>query len=480
MRILYVPFFSNINYEGCSIFNAMRVLLMNMVKQHNDVFIHWPVPAPPFSTKNLGYIDHPRVETFPVKAIRLQGNDAVFVPSDLFERFNSHWGDTPIDLILCDKPRVAFWVKMLMNQHLRHHETEIPIMTFSQYALVRSRESDQDSSEDFELAQVLGWFSAQKTVWPSSRDRRIGLQAARRYLRPSAVNRIIERSIDDVPNSIDTDRITGHMSVRSKDEMLINYGSRFAHGYRPAKVFEEMESVFKGGRQVKFVITSPSKPAKFSSVLLGELTERGVPYEAHIPCGQTKFYREASRCHVVLRMEPGYESSLSLREHMFMKLAVVMPRGKVIEPLLEGYPWQYDTVAEARTMLRYLVDHYWDEDVQETLETFRDRVVELNSASTSGERLYHHCVGVVAGVLPELSSVKQTVSLCMDAIERSGKREFTWTEFCLMCKKHTDSGIEPKKHIYFGRTNMTFKHALIHAGWVDDCQGPEPHFVEVK
>jgi hypothetical protein len=69
---------------------------------------------------------------------------------------------------------------------------------------------------------------------------------------------------------------------------------------------------------------------------------------------------------------------------------------------------------------------------------------------------------------------------CNDAITRSGKEVFTWLEFCEMCRKFTDAGIAPDKHLYFSRTNISFVQALRFLGFEDDCQTAIPTYRRVR
>ena len=417
MRVLYVPFFSNVNLGGCSIFNNMKIAARTLVERHPDVFVHYPLPGPPFEQNGADYLKHPRIETFTVPAIRYQENDTVYVPPVLFDRFNIHHGDVGVDLVLCDKHRLTPWIKLLMNQHLKSPDASVPVVNYAQYPMCDG-EVGNHSTPEWELSQTLGIFTA-PTMWACNFDLQLCLKVARKWCLPHVVRTIEDNAILDCGVAIDCARIDKHMIEKPRDQILINYGFRLSAAYGIEENFDEVDKMYRAGRKLKLIITTPSASAgRVGGGLLNKLKKLGVPHEAHIACPQDDFFRIASGCHIALRTADGSESSVSFLEHVYMRVACLLPWAKKVEPWMEGYPWTYKNKAEMHGMARYLVDNYWSDEVQSTLDKYRERVLQHKSCDGRADRMYGHFSRIINQSAPTGKMNESVVGITRDTLDR--------------------------------------------------------------
>ena len=480
MRILYVPFHSNVNLGGCSIFNNLKVLLRTLVERHEDIYVYYPLPpSPPFDLSAAEYLNHPRIETFPVSAYPEQGDEAVSAPSELFERFNIISGRDFVDVVICDKPRISLWLRMILNNNLQGYEYATPVVNYVQYPLIRG--GRVKCLPEFEYAQVLGWYSGHN-IWCSHHDYELGMRCARKYAKGSMLRRIQEQSHIGVGTVIDHERIDRYAKPKPRGEIRINYASRLGAHYRFKEIFKEIETLYCTGRDVRLVITSPS-PAlgRGGARELKDLKTKGLPLEIHAPCPQESFYEIGSRCHVSLYLIRETGPSLALREQVYMGQAVIVPRERAYEELLPDWPYMYDTDDEMRVMLRHVVENYWADDIQEALAVQKKRIREEFDAGHRADELRRVLQQALDDAAQEESWFGWLIELVAEVLKKAGQPDsFSWAEFSVLLKEHAERRSTPDEYVYLGRTRWHFVHAIRKAGYVDSCDRPEQIFRRVS
>jgi hypothetical protein len=474
MRILYIPFFSNKNLGGCSIFNSMKVILRRLVETHEDVFVYYPIPKEGFDLSATEYLDHPRIQRVPVSAATDQEGDLIYLPDELVKMFNVNTGEHIVDLILCDKSRISVWVELLLNNQMNAMDGSIPLVNFNQFTMVREGRT-RHYTQSFEYSQVLGWFAAHGNLWGTRHDFDLALKAARKYAKGTVIQRIIDSSFFGCGLAMDCDRIDEHSNSKPRGEVLVNYASRLGHHYKFREIFRELETLFKTGRKFKLVITTPSiARGMLGGKELKRLKREGLPHELHIACPQTEYYERASQCHVSLYMIRHSGATMGLREQIFMRQVVVAPNEPVYRELLPDYPFLYDTEDEMRVKLRRAVDNYWTEEVQEVVERYRERVREHYDIGARVDSVYGFFEKLVGDNARTYPNIRKLTQAALDA--NGWPDEVDYEGFREMVKK----GTRTKRDVeatFTGYNRMHFIRALRELGYRDTCATSTPTYV---
>jgi hypothetical protein len=476
VRILYVPFFSNLSLGGCSIFNNVKVLLRGLVEANEDMFVYYPLPEAPFdSSVGERYLEHPRIKTIPVKAYRTQEDDLVYVPERLVELFNINDGTYPVDLIICDKHRITVWLDLLINNQVRGVTGNIPIVNWTQYpTLAEGRMSGINPA--FEYAQVMGWYAAHN-FWTSRHEYQMGLRAARKYGSGSVVQKIMKQSHFAGTMALDCDRILRHSKPKpTEGPVLCNFGNRYGTHYKFDEIFSEFELLFQAGRDVRLVVTTPSAFGKASSMSKKGLNHRRMEWEEHPRCLQEQFYELASQCHVGLYMIKEAGAMLAPREQVFMKIALVIPDAPIFQEILPGYPWVYRNSKEMRTLLRHLVDHYWSEEVQSELQKQSDKMRELWDVQTKIQHVREELWKIESDNRDHAASIRKLTEIALDA--EGWPEAFSLDEFAGYVRRNTETK-RPISATFSGFSRTHFIWALKDLGYEDTCLEERPTYVRV-
>lgn len=472
MRILYVPFFSSKNLGGCSIFNAMKVLLRGIVESDENVFVYYLVPAnDDFDIEAATYIEHPRIKQIPVKAFSTQEIDMVFMPTEVMELFNATSGKYAVDLILTDKQRISLWLKMMVNSGIRSPSGDIPIVTMSQFQ-TGSVENGENipHSEEFFYSQILGWYAGWN-LWQCPQHLKDAIKLSNKYAKPHVVDRIIKRSHKGWVTLVSVDRLRPYLSEeKSKDEIVVHYGSRMGSTYYFHDVFHDIDRLYQAGRPVKLLITSPSVSAGASGGKeLKRLSDSRANMEVVIPCKQEEFYRRAAQAHVSLWIAPHSGPSLSIREQAYLGQVIVAPRRGVYELMFPDYPYLYSSVAERQFILRHVVENYWSDEVQEVIAKYRKHIEDNHDIKNEIANISQF----LRNASDDGDNTGSTENILKDVLEAaSWPEQITLSELRALVRKETRIGRDIEVN-YTGTNRVHFIRAMRMLGYVDDYQTEE-------
>lgn len=477
MRILYVPFFSNGNLQGCSIFNSQKVLLRAIVENCPDVFLYYLVPEKDVETNSpaLQYLVHPRIMQIPVRAFRFQEDDLVYAPEQIYDLFNIDTGEYPVDLVLCDKHRITPWVSLLVNNKITGVNGNIPVVNVSQFG--SGLESDYAShTEEFVYSQVMGWFVGWN-MWLAPFQQKLALDVARKFAQPHVVKRIADQSYAGRTSMISSKRLLNRpVDQKSKDEIWFNFPSRLSvQSYNFEPIFEDVEKLYQAGRKVKLIITSPGVAAGGSGrEALAGFEKRGMNVEAHFALPQEDFFNLAAKCHVTMQIIGGSGPPLALREQAFMNVACVMPKTAAYVDSFPDYPWQFRTKLERQTMLRYIVDNYWSSDVQKVIQKYHQHLLNNHCVETQWPQVHAFLVQAMSTAVPSTET-----PIMREVLDAAGWPDtLTMDDMRKIITTHTRAKIN-WSITYLGTCRHQFIRALRSLGYVDTAETAKPVWKKV-
>ena len=480
LRILYVPILSSKTLSACGSFNSSKVYIKNIVEQNDDVVFYFAYPdRDDIDVSALSYFDGlDRVIKVPMSfspmgdAMPKGSTDQIFAmfytPIDLIDRFRGPDGEYIVDMLITESSRAAYFTHLVLNDHLKCAQQMIPLVTFHQFQIVKDAHMKK-ASDDFEYAQYLGALSGWN-LWGCMTKFEAQMRSARKWFKPSVIRKIRDRTCYDVNTPIDCERIDRFMQEKSKDECLVNFGSRWNTTYYLDEIIEEFDRMYKAGRKVKFIVTTPSRGlGSGGGRLKGDMEKRGFDFDFHLSLGQEEFYKIASRCHIAPFFGKNGELGLSIRERAYMRVAPVVPDAPLFDEMFPTWKYKYKSKAEMRTIIRYLQDNYWSPEVQQELDILQEDMRLRYGGKESSIRYMSFLRHVEAEEFKlQEKSVTRASGLMKELFDKVGWPDsITHDELRAFIKKHSDSGLDI--HVtWAGTSRMLYRKGIAILGYVDE------------
>jgi hypothetical protein len=478
LRILYVPVLSSKTLAACGSFNASKVYIRNIVEQNEDVVFYFAYPdREDIDVSALSHFDgldrviRVPMSVSPIGAVPSGSTDQSFAmfytPLDLIDKFRGPDGKYVVDVLITESSRAAYFTHLVLNDHVKCADQMIPLITFHQFQSIKEAHMAK-TSDDFEYAQYLGALSGWN-VWGCRTKFEAQMRSALKWFKPSVVDQIRRRTCYDVNTPIDCERIDRFMQEKPKDKCLINFGSRWNSTYFLDEIIEEFDYMYKAGRDVRFVVTSPSRGlGNGGGRLKDDIDKLGFPCDFTIGLGQEDFYKIASQCHIAPFFGKYGELGLSIRERAYMRVAPVVPNAPLFDEMFPTWKYKYDSKQEMRAIIRYLQENYWSKDVQEELDILReDMRVRYGGKESSGR--YITFIRKVKAVEDEgrVKRFERAAQLLTDLFDKNGwPQRLTHDELRAFIAKHTDTKLDMNV-TWAGTSRMLYRGAMPLLGYRD-------------
>lgn len=479
IRILYVPILSSKTLAACGSFNASKVYIRNIVEQNEDVVFYYAYPdREDIDVSGLSYFDGlDRVIRVPMSvspmgdAMPRGSTDQIFAlfytPTELIEKFRGPDGKYIVDMLITESSRAAYFTHLVLNDHVKCADQMIPLITFHQFQSVKEAHMSK-SSDDFEYAQYLGALSGWN-IWGCRTKFESQMRSALKWFKPSAINTIRERTCYDVNTPIDCDRIDRFIQEKSTEKCIINFGSRWNSTYFIDEIINEIEYMYKAGRNVEFMVTSPSRGLGAAGAKLkADVEAGGYPCDFRIGLAQDEFYKLASQSHIAPYFGKYGELGLSIRERAYMRVAPVVPNAPLFDEMFPTWKYKYNDKAEMRTIIRYLQDNYWSPEVQEELDILQNDMRVRYGGKDASVR-YMNFIRKVHKTEDEQreKSIVRASKMLEELFEKAGwPDKLTHDEFRAFIKKHSDYGIDI--HVpWAGTSRMLYRAGILRLGYRD-------------
>lgn len=341
VKILFDPIVTN-DPRYCSMNfkmqNAMRWLLEN----RDDVYCRYLIPDDNDDEANWvvdrdWLLNHPRVEYIPISVRRDRMQEYYRLSDQLSKivRFNGEYYDT--DIMVTARISMVPQLKTLMSSVRAVRPLSRKIVTVEDMPVMSFKRCVAQQQPDVQdLQHVTGYLAADRNLFFSFWEKDAMLREARKWLAPSKVRELSEKSFDSSPIQIEGTRLKRpedvQRTVRRESPFTIAYTQRFEIQHRRSddvmKLFEK-QWIFRGGRdKTRFVVTSNSKSATGSKDTFTEFIEFYRPPREEF----WRMMREEVDVVIVMSIDDAYPLSL-------------------IEPLLEGTPCVVLDVPYARATL---------------------------------------------------------------------------------------------------------------------------------
>jgi len=467
MRVLYVPFFSNLaNHNGCSIFNTMKHFFRAWVEADESVYIYFPVP------NNIKFdgddtLNHERIELIPVP---LLGNDQydekVLIPSEIYSLFNTDNGKYYYDVVISDKAQVANALKLMLNRKFRVGAYDlVPYITLTQFIVVKSGRFE-DMMDEYEFSHILGWLSG-FNLFENERNAQKCFNLAKKYLQPAYVKKIIEHSKVQNVFGLNTKKLDTYYKGNSYvdgGEIRINFAHRAASHYKFEDVLDVVDYLFKSGLPIKFVLTTPSNNlGKYAMVRMKEMRRIGLNMEVYKGLPQEQFYKIASGCHLFIEMIDELQSPNAMMEQMYLGQVGILPDFEWVHHFFPNYPYI------ARNRNEVMV---WIKDFLKNPKQFIDTINVERERLKLEYDIYVNSVKLLkwlkSDIIPMFLPYEKSVEMVKEILDKEGNPDsFTIDELARMFKEHTEFAVDIFKPTFKKLNKFDFIKAVLSLGYRD-------------
>lgn len=475
MRLAIIPMYSSPhNIRTDSVFNGLKVLVRAMVEAREDAFIYITVPEDTDAPEAVEEaFDHPRILAIRVPAKRNQYLDLVTLPDAIVKRFSEVEGDLYVDAVLTSKAAVLPYLNMALHTWGTNGSGGIKLAWLNSFFM---RSGDQGFLRNaYFRDQTLGLASADALFWIGEHIMQEGLSMARDTLSFAELRRLREKShVSYWP--VKFERLQKYRAERDPNgPRVLNFAYALNNNYNTQDVLEVFDYLFaRGNRNVRVLVTTPS------------LVDTPIPedykkyMDIHLGLPQEQFFQKISTAHAFVMMpRQNIELSPSVIEQQYLGLVGVFPdRPFTKVHCYPGYPYIGKNKTEVHGMLRYVLDHYHEPDVQEVIRKQREYIEANFSAEVVATRIYDTLKDVVGVGYPGCEGqLKELLTEAFKDIPEGQRIEYD--EWCDRIKGAGSMGHDPRniKPVLYGLCKNRFRKAMELVGFKDTCDSPYPAFV---
>ena len=460
MRVLLVPFQSDLQMKRCSVYHWTKVFVRELTAKPGT-HVYWPIPRgqrPPdeFLNEQVTLIPIDRMQSSPYY-------EMVHLDEGLIEKFHSLHGDYVVDVIVSYKPMVTQLLKRRLSPFLKGMCP--PVVIAHPFLLAGSRFGFVD--EDFWRMQASGMVGL--NVFSNQAHEVRGLDAIRPFLSPSEMRKV--ETLGYYFSAFDPVRMDKYFVEKPREPITICYAQAMSATFQYADVLEEMDLLYKAGRDVRLLITTSSED--------GYKFPKHYEYvEHHGTLPQNEFLKKLHEAHVFIALIRDMEMCSSMLEQMYAGQIGVLPDVAWARSMTPpGYPFLYRGKTEMRTMLRHVVENYWDyEDlVQEVREFIREKFDAQKLCSEFATKLD----GLSQDWIESSRGVGKGLMEMLAGLETLGVERITWDELVQFVKKNSVLKLNLNNIKTKGDTvsRWAIHWTMQKLGWVDTCEDPMPVYV---
>jgi len=468
LRFLYVPMYSSPHNLGtCSTWNYVKVLIRKMV-EHRPCYAYVAIPE---GTREFceEHLNHPRIELIEVKCSKNQYRDLCTYPNELVNYFNELEGEKYIDFVLTDKALLIPFLKSQLYTFTRNGCSQIPVGWIDQFFM---RPTEHSYMQEHHIrSQIWGFAEADFLIWCSDNVKHDAFGVARKYVSPFVLKDIVNKSFNWF-SAADIQRLGKYEAPKRKDKIVLNYAYATNDSYKYKEVFEILNRVYEGGRNIDILVTTSSK----ATIIPDRFKQSNVQFFNALP--QDEFFEKvAKEAHVFLYMPDYSELSQSVLEQQYLGLVGVFPNKQwAKDTTYPGYPFLANSKDELEMFLRHIVDNYWSAEIQGVIEKQRAFILEKFDATHLATNIYDHASKIIKPV-GKLWRTKDTLGEIFKDLP-----DIPYAVWTQMIQDNTGMHYDMDKMpvARYGLAKNVFRRLMFDLGYIDTCEERLPRFKKVK
>ena len=357
--------------------------------------------------QELETIDH-------VKYVRIHKVDsfynglADFDPT-LYDLFNRRGGRYFSDVLMTSSPAVIPYMSALLCDI---GEGGIPTICFEPG--VSDKFARVEGSIVISRLCVFG-YSLARTIFLTMNEKMVALEYAMKWMSPSEVKRIDERSIVAAVG-VPTDILKRYVGRPKNPVFTLFFGARVNAVKNVDEIVELYDKLYASGLNLKIVICT-STPDMLAMRYIGkELFSKNKNIELYTDMNREQYLELASRAHVFVANSDREGFPVGFWEQMYIGLiGLFRKRPWSLSQIPHDYPYIFNNLTEAAVMIADLYGHY-----EERVKVL-DGIKQIVDTKYQAGRMYAQFRELA---IEETQSAKKpgspTVNLMKECIEKLG------------------------------------------------------------
>ncbi len=492
LRVLIDPVYVQIaNLTSSSTYHKYVSLVRELVSRGH--FVYWCIPDVEYSADEIE--NHPNVAVVRTSYIQDQFVIDGLFTDEFHQLFNRISGKYHVDVMCTSRNSLALMYKRTLDPPRFHDRGEEHEYTDKSYSLplVLLEELPQTPERQFTgnaywMSQLLGSYTADRTVFLSHHNQGEVVKAAYETLNSSTVADMMER-FRIIPSGIEIEQLD---KIYNPDRWKVEKGFQtlcvgriFGPSY--AENLEWVNYLYKHGENDTSITVSLS--GALSGPMRKKLKRIGFDLENNLG-RQLKLFENNPRSNF-LKMLQKYQAFFCPLSHLdhptglfeciYLGLPGVMPVSDYQKSFFPDWPWVYKPGDKA-AFVGHLKDIQADPaGAREQVLPWRERIRELYSAKDNIEALADEIEEIARHTINRFRTSNGVIDMCRTL--KGNRYEYTDVVSYLMnAKKLAGAGMDISVGDMSMRTTFTYgrgsvNHAMKVAGFVDDCTSPLETFV---
>lgn len=486
LRILMDPVYVQIaNLSSSSTYYKYVSLARELVNRGH--FVYWMVPDSDYEPNPIE--EHPNVAVIRTSYIQDQFIVDGLITDDFFNLFNRLSGKYHID-VLCTSRNSLVWSYKRNLEPARFHDQAgeqitdksygLPVVLIEEFPQTPER---QFSSKSYWLAQVLGYYEAERTIFLSAHNQSEVVAAAQDYLNTSRISEMVGK-FRVIPSGIETAQLD---NVYKPDRWelergfnVLSVGRIFGPSY--AIFLEWADYLYKAGMD-DFSFT-----VSLSGALSGPMRAKlkRIGYDLSNNVGrQFQLYENNPRSNF-LKMLQKYtcfvcplshlDHPTGLLECVYLGLPGVIPVSDYQETFFPDWPWVIEPKDKAGLVAKLLEIREDPAGARAQIAHWRERIRENYDAVANIAKLSDEIELVARRHINNFRTSRGVIELAREL--KGGVYRFDDVVGHLKRAGHMGVSIGDmaiRGTFTYGRG--TINHVMKCIGYVDDCTTPVERFV---
>jgi glycosyltransferase involved in cell wall biosynthesis len=431
--------------------------------------------------------NHPNVGIIRTKEIPDQFLVDGIVTDEFFNLFNRIAGEYHIDVICSSRNSCISMYKRLLEAP-RFHDNDgdftdktygMPVVLLEEFPQTRKR---QASSRAYWLNQMLGYVSADKSVFLSDHNRGEVLQEMKDYFVPSEVKRFVDNS-RIIPAGIECaelDKICDDKRWTIENGFNAIYVGRI-FGVSYAEFLPWADYLFKSGiSDVTFTISlsgNLSGPMRKKLKGIGfDFNSVGRQFNIIENNPRKNFLPMLRKFHAFIVPVSHLDHPTGIFEALYLGVPGILPISDYQQTFFKDYPFVINPKKkeELVSMLLWIRDH--KEEAREMVKPWRDIIREKYDAKDNIAKLANEIEEVAHSYIDRFKTSNGVVKL----VQGLKGKQYEFTEVLAYLKKAGIQGVcigNTGKRLTFTYSRGAIHHAMRLAGFVDTCESANEIFV---
>jgi hypothetical protein len=386
-----------------------------------------------------------------------------------------------VDYVICDKAPVLPWLKAGLE--MWDNTANPPQIYLTKTHFIFDKSEISWLPEDLERLQSFGYALADVVLWASDEDYKRAFKIAERYLSSSMLAAMEQSRFRGgyIANFDAARKLSKDPLEKPSNPIVLSWAYGGNVDYHLDEVFEVFDLIYKCCPQTRILVTCPSsgRGRAFHRIL------RDKPYiETHFGLPQREYLTKIQNAHVFVHYpsRPATISAAVIEQQLLGLVGVFPADERKPASLYPEYPYLFTDKKELFHITKYLVEHYYDDSVQQVIARQRTHVETYFHSNRDALFIYQHMQNLYLQKEARLTGAVRAGILDFLAEQTAGLCEIDMRQIFVLFRRfgrvEVDLGYLKKLSILH-TSPAQIRWLMGQLGFEDACDGPETRFVRM-